>query len=442
MPSNETAKSDLPLDLATLSEALDDVIEAGFQRQVQWLGQLVSFGSVRGNEALCQDWLASEFQARGWLVDQFAIADVPIAGKPGASPAVDVDYAKAMQVVASLPDPDPAHRSLILQGHIDVVPPGAPELWDRDPFQPKVENGFMWGRGTNDMKAGVCEMVFALDALRALGYVPAGQVFVETVSEEECTGNGALATLERGYRADACLIPESLDHRLLRAELGSVWFRARILGRPGHVLSASRTSNAILAAFEYVADLEELTKTINEEAKQHPWFGHIESPVKFSLGKIQGGDWLGSVPSWCEIECRLSVLPDDPLPMVRQRVLDCISACAKRLSAEKIPDVTWIGFQADGHVFQPGSEAEAVLSRCHRYVMGTELETFSQTATSDTRQYDLYYGIPTLCYGGRGFDSHSPRERTDLDSVKSMTKIIAIFIADWSGLRQISVASG
>ncbi|GAK71971.1 peptidase M20 family protein [Agrobacterium rubi TR3 = NBRC 13261] len=420
---------------SNLNGLLEDAIEKSFDDQVQWLSKLVSFDSVRGNEAACQDWLAQEFSARRWIVDRFAIADVNIEGKPGFSPVVDVDYTKAIQVVATVDDSALPGRSLILQGHIDVVPPGADELWERPPFEPRIENGFMWARGANDMKVGVAEIVFALDALKRIGYVPAGKVLVQTVSEEECTGNGALATLERGYRADAVFIPESLDNRLIRAELGSVWFRLRVLGKPGHVLNFDRTSNAILAAYEYVQALELLTQRINEEAKSHPWFNHIENPVKFSLGKIQGGDWLGSVPSWCEIECRLSVLPGHPLSQVRERIAECVRDCAARLSTERVPTLSWIGFQADGHVFEPGSEAEAVLARSHFAVFGSNLESFSMTATSDTRQYNLYYDIPALCYGGRGHDSHSPRERTDLASMKETTRVLALFIAEWCGLK-------
>lgn len=425
-----------PINVTELSEQLVDTISARASQQTGWLARLVAFDSTRGNEGPCQAWLASEFAARGWDVDSFTISDVDITGKPGASMVVDVDYEKAVQVVATAGTKDGEGRSLILQGHIDVVPPGAPELWDRDPFTPIVRDGKLYGRGANDMKVGVAEMVYALDALFELGYVPDAPVYVQTVSEEECTGNGALATLERGYRADACFIPESLDHKMIRAELGSVWFRARILGRPGHVLAADHTANAIMASRDYVDDLIALTAEINEEAKSHEWFSHIDSPVKFSLGKIRGGDWLGSVPSWCEIECRLSVLPGHPLPEVRQRVIERLCETAERLGAQD-PEVTWIGFQADGHVFEPGSEAEAVLGRCHEEVMKTPLESFSMTATSDTRQYDLYYSIPTLCYGGHGAGSHSPAECTDLESMKDTTRIIALFIAEWCGLRKI-----
>ncbi|MFD1810278.1 M20/M25/M40 family metallo-hydrolase [Gemmobacter lanyuensis] len=147
----------------------------------------------------------------------------------------------------------------------------------------------MTGRGTGDMKGGVSAMVFALDALASLGLEPASRVHIKTVSEEECTGNGALATLARGYRADAALIPESMGHRILRAELGSVWFRLRILGRPDHVLAARGPgAHAILAAQDYMAALQGLADAMNIEAQKHRWFSQIPEPVKFNPGKIRG----------------------------------------------------------------------------------------------------------------------------------------------------------
>lgn len=418
--------------------ALERAVAEGFPAQVDWLTRLVAFPSTRGNEGPCQDWLAGEFAARGWEVDRYTLDQVAIEGMPGYSPVVDADYSKAVQVVATHRVSEPAGRSLILQGHVDVVPPGAEELWARDPFEATIIDGWMHGRGAADMKCGVSAMVFALDALRRIGVEPASTVHVETVSEEECTGNGALSTLVRGYRADAALIPESMGHRIIRAELGSVWFRLRILGRPAHMMSgpATRGAHAILAAQDYIAALQALTDEINAGAKDHPWFGGIENPVKFNPGRIRGGDWLGSVPSWCEIECRLSVLPGHPLPEVRARVAAAVAACAERLGTAP-PALTWIGFQADGHVFEPGTEAEAALADVHRAVTGTALDPLIMTATSDTRFYDLYYGIPALCYGGHGRGLHSPDEAVDLASLQRTTLIIARFIAAWCGVRAV-----
>ena len=414
--------------------AVAKAVADGFAKQTDWLTRLASFDSTRGNEGPCQDWLAGEFAARGWEVDRYAIDPSAIADLPGFSPVVDADYSKAIQVVATHRVGEPIGKSLILQGHIDVVPTGAPELWSQPPFEPRIAEGWMHGRGTGDMKAGVSAMVFALDALRNLGYVPGSTVHVETVSEEECTGNGALSTLARGYRADAAFIPESMGHKFVRAELGSVWFRLRILGRPGHVLAGvTPGSHAILAAMAYIEALKTLTAEFNVQAVSHPYFGAVTDPVKFNPGKIRGGDWLGSVPSWCELECRLSVLPGHSLPDVRERVTEAVRRCAATLDAE-MPALTWIGFQADGHVFRPGTEAEALLGEIHTGVMGTPLEPVSMTATSDTRFYDLYYGIPALCYGGVARGMHSPGEAVELASLQKTTEIIALFVARWCGL--------
>ena len=415
---------------------LDAAVAAGFADQVAWLSRLVAFESTRGKEGPCQDWLANEFAARGWKVDRYTLDEVELEGLPGHSPVVDADYSRAVQVVATHRVADPQGRSLILQGHIDVVPPGAPELWPHPPYEAREMDGWLHGRGTADMKCGVSAMVFALDALARLGWEPAATVHVETVTEEECTGNGALSTLARGYRAEAALIPESMGHRIIRAELGSVWFRLRILGRPGHVLAAaSRGGHAILAAGAYIEALQALTATINTEARGHPWFGAIEAPVKFNPGRIHGGDWLGSVPSWCELDCRLSVLPGQDLPGLRARIAATVEDCARALGAP-VPVLSWIGFQADGHVFHPGTEAEATLARAHESVLGAALEPVILTATSDTRFYDLYYGIPALCYGANGRGMHSPDEAVDLASLRQTTVVIARFIAAWCGLRR------
>lgn len=425
------------IDAAEIQEKLATTIRSNFTQQIGFLNKLVSFESTRGHESECQNWLASEFEIRNWSVDQFTIGEVGVSDLPGVGAIVDVDYDEAVQCVATVQADAPkgCGRSLILQGHIDVVPTGAPELWSQDPFSAHIKEGKMHGRGAADMKAGVSAIVFALDALDRLGYAPAGCVFVETVTDEECTGNGALATLKRGYVADACLIPEPTGNKLVRAELGSVWFKIRILGRPGHVQAADHSANAIMSAQEYIADLIKLTEDINEEAASHPYFGVIDDPVKFSLGKIRGGDWLGSVPSWCEIECRLSVLPGHPNVDVQKRIRTCVAGTAERLN-NKVPEVTWIGFKAEGHVFKSGSDAESELEACHRAIFGEQLDDLIMTATSDTRNYDLYYDIPTLCYGCAGDGFHSPNEAVDLASLEKTTNVLALFIARWCGLKQ------
>ncbi|WP_342453206.1 hypothetical protein [Jiella mangrovi] len=124
-------------DLSDLSARLDQVIGAGAAEQTAWLPRLASFDSTRGKEGPCQAWLAGEFEQRGWSVDSFAISEVEIAGKPGASAVVDVDYDKAIQVVAKAGTEGGKGRSLILQGISTWYPPARPNSGTAIPLLPR-----------------------------------------------------------------------------------------------------------------------------------------------------------------------------------------------------------------------------------------------------------------------------------------------------------------
>ncbi|MCW3474194.1 ArgE/DapE family deacylase [Limobrevibacterium gyesilva] len=423
-------------DAATLA-ALEKAVDANWDKQVAWLQDLVRFPSLRGKEGPCQDWIARAFAQRGWSVDRYTLDQVAMDHLPGFSPVMDTDYAQAVQVVATVRAPEQKGRSLILQGHVDVVPEGPADMWTHPPYDPVIKDGWMNGRGAHDMKQGVSAMVFAMDALRSAGLAPAADVYVQTVTEEECTGNGALSTLARGYRADACLIPEPTANTITRSHVGVMWFRLRVRGVPVHVAHAQTGTNAILAAYGLIQAVQKLTAEINQRARAHPWFKDIADPVKFNPGVIRGGDWGSSTPAWCEVDCRIGLLPGTPLEQARQEVLDAVAGAARGDSfmANNPPEVIWNGFQADGYTLDPGSEAEQVLAGAHQAVFGTKMQARLGTGVNDTRFYGLYYGITGLCYGPAGEGAHAFDERAHLPSLKRTTLAIAAFIADWCGTR-------
>jgi acetylornithine deacetylase len=426
---------------AELHAKLVSAVDTNWSAQLGWLQTLVGFPSLRGQEGPCQDWIARELASRGWAVDRYTLAEVAMDHLPGFSPVMDTDYSKAVQVVASLRAPagtgSAKGRSLILQGHVDVVPTGPADMWSSPPFAATIENGRMRGRGANDMKSGVCAMVFALDALRSAGCLPASDVYVQTVTEEECTGNGALSTLARGYFADACLIPEPTAARILRGTVGVMWFRLRIRGRPVHVSESERGTNAILSAFGLIEALRGHTRDLNERVKSHPWFSRIPNPIKFNPGKIAGGDWASSTPAWCEVDCRIAVLPGMTLADFREELTGVVMAAARQdpFLADNPPQVIWNGFQADDYVLEPGSEFEGAVRDAHRRVHGNEPTESILPAVTDCRFYGRYYGIPSLSYGATGSGSHGFDEVVELESIKQVTLTLATFIADWCGVR-------
>ena len=158
--------------LASLSAAVDTV----FDQQVAFLQDIVRFPSRRGEEAPLQDWIARDFARRGYAVDRYTLADVGLPAHEKAAPMVDVDPSGSIQVVAAHRAKNPTGRSLIMQGHIDVVPEGPESMWTHPPYAANIRDGWLYGRGANDMKAGVSCMVFAMEALRAAGLQPAADV--------------------------------------------------------------------------------------------------------------------------------------------------------------------------------------------------------------------------------------------------------------------------
>lgn len=421
-------------------QRLADAVEAGFEEQVRFLADIVRHASLRGREAPLQDHFARWFAERGYAVDRFSLADVGLEHHEKASPMVDVDPAGSLQVVASRRCAEPSGRSLIMQGHIDVVPEGPHEMWTHPPFAAAVKDGWMYGRGAHDMKSGVSAMCFAMEAIRAAGYAPAADVYLQTVTEEESTGNGALATLLRGYRADACLIPEPTGGTITRAHTGTLWFRIRVRGVPVHVAVAQTGSNAIMSAYTLIQALYAHTAELNEAAKSHPWYKSVPDPIKFNPGIIKGGDWASSTPAWCEVDCRIGLLPGSDVGESQRAVEAAVAAAARSdlFLSNNPPEVQWHGFLADGYVLEPGSEAEAVLQDAHRAAFGEEMGARITTAVNDTRFYGLYFGIPALCYGPKGEGAHAFDERTNLAHLKTTTLAMAAFVADWCGLRPLA----
>ena len=423
---------------AALLARLAAAVEANFEKEVGFLADIVKFPSTRGNEAPLQGWIARQFASRGYSVDRFSLAEIPLADHPKASPMVDVPPDNSIQVVATHRCAQPKGKSLILQGHIDVVPEGPVEMWSYPPYAATIKDGWMYGRGAHDMKSGVAAMVFAMDALKTAGLTPAADVHIQTVTEEESTGNGALATLVRGYRADAALVPEPTGGTITRAHTGTLWFRIKVRGIPVHVAVAQSGSNAIMSAYHLIQALQAHTAKLNEAAKDHPWYSGIDSPLKFNPGIIRGGDWASSTPAWCEVDCRIGLLPGTDVAEARAGVERCVDAAAKtdNFLANNPPQVEWHGFLADGYVLEPGTEAEAVLARAHSQVFGAEMPARITTAVNDTRFYGLYFGIPGLCYGPKGEGAHAFDERTNLEHLKKTTLAIAAFIADWCGVEE------
>jgi acetylornithine deacetylase len=411
-------------------------VDEAFDHQLEFLRDLVRFPSLRGAEATVQDFVHAALKARGLAIDRWQLREADIAHHPGFSPVSETSYDNAWNVVGSWRPPVERGRSLILNAHVDVVPSGPIEMWQQPPFDPVVRDGWLYGRGSADMKAGLAANIFALDALRAAGFDPAATVHIQSVIEEESTGNGTLSTSVRGYRADAVICPEPEDEKLVRANAGVVWFSVRITGRPAHTREMQAGFNAIDGAYKVIAALRELETAANADQARHRYFGDLEHPINLNIGRIEGGDWNSMVPAWCVIHCRFAMYPGISAAAVRQVVEARLSLLARSDAGfgNNPPQVKWTGFFAEGYVLEPGSEAEKTLAAAHAVVFQAPLEELVTPAYLDARVTMLYDNIPTLVYGPIGRSIHGIDEAVDIESVRRVTKTIALFMARWCGL--------
>ena len=322
---------------------------------------------------------------------------------------------------------------------MDVVPVGPVDMWRTPPFQPTREGDWLYGRGAGDMKAGLAANVFAVDALNRLGYRPAATLYQQSVVEEECTGNGALACLVRGYTADAAIIPEPEDEKLVRANVGVIWFQVRVRGKPVHVREAGAGTNAIEAAYHLIAALRRLEAEWNARKAHHRHFENLEHPINFNVGRIQGGDWASSVPAWCTFDCRLAIYPGVEPGEAAREIEDCIRSAAAELPflANAPPEIVYNGFFAKGYELEEGSAAEATLARAHITSHGKTLQSFVTPGYLDARVFVVYGDLPCLVYGPYSEAIHAFDERVSISSVKRVTGTIALFIAQWCGLERI-----
>ncbi|MBS3022549.1 ArgE/DapE family deacylase [Acidiphilium multivorum] len=418
-----------------LAARLMDAVDAGFDEQVAFTQALVRFPSTRGAEAPIQDFVHRALRDRFYAMDRFTMDRDALARHAGAG-RISAEHSDAPIVIGTHRPRRDTGRSLILQAHVDVVPTGPAEMWRHPPFEPVIAEGWMHGRGAADMKAGHAANIFALDALRRAGFQPAGTVHVESVVEEESTGNGALMTHLRGYRADAALIPEPQDERLVRANVGVLWFEIEVRGAPAHVRAMAEGANAIDAAYRIIADLRGLEAEWNARKGGHPHFAAEPHPINLNLGRIEGGDWASSVPSRCRLSCRISLYPGTRAGDAAREIEARIAAFAATdpMLAAHPPRVSFNGFFAEGYVLEPGSAAEAALADAHAAATGAPLGTMMTGAYLDARVHALYDRIPALCYGPVSRGIHGIDEAVDLASVRRVTKAIALFVAQWCGL--------
>jgi acetylornithine deacetylase len=401
---------------------------------VDLLVELVRAPTVLGHEAPGQAVMRDAFAALGLEPVDVLLDRAALDGHPAAAPFSWEADGKANVVATWHPNGEADGRSLILNGHIDVVSPEPVALWSDEPYSARRDGEWLYGRGAGDMKSGLAAMVGAVRGLRRLGAAPRAPVQLQSVVEEECTGNGALACVLAGHTADAAILTEPTRGAVWTAQVGVLWFAVRVLGKPAHAGDAQEGDNAIEACYTVIEALRELEAELN--AVRPSLYAAYPHPINLNVGTIRGGDWPSTVAGECTIQCRLATYPGEPVAELKERVertVADVGASRPELSRYRI-DVLYDGFQCEG--YELASDAPlvtALLDACER-TTGQRPPIFASTATTDARTFHLYGGTPAVCFGPLAENEHGVDERVHLPSMTATAQAIALFIADWCGL--------
>jgi acetylornithine deacetylase len=410
--------------------ALWRAIEERRDELVGTVGELVRRPSVLGQEAEVQAYVADHLRGSGlttevWDLDE-SVKELPNAGDSR------VPFPGRPNVTGKLAGRG-SGRSLILNGHVDVVSPEPGSAWTHDPWGAEIVGDRMYGRGAYDMKSGVALNLFVPRLLTELGIELDGDLTIHSVIEEECTGNGALAASLRD-RADAALVTEPQHDSYTQAHLGVMWFRVKIEGRAVHAGHAWQGVNAIVKAVPVILALRDLDAQMNLQV--HPVWEGIEHPINLNIGVIQGGDWPSTVAGACELHCRVSFFPGVGVAGMRATIEETVRAAAEGddwLRAHP-PVVSYDGFQTDGAVVSPDEPFIGALTNTYRRVIGKDFQPHVATAVNDMRYY-IFRGVPATCFGAAGGNAHAADEWLDLTSMVPAAKVVAAFVVDWCSVR-------
>jgi acetylornithine deacetylase len=309
-------------------------------------------------------------------------------------------------------------RSLILNGHIDVVPPASEALWSSPPFTARREGDWIYGRGAGDMKAGLVAMTGAVRALRRAGVELRGDLHLHSVVEEECTGNGTLQCLLAAAHADACVITEPHHDHFTVAQVGVLWFHVDVRGVPGHAARGGR--GAFDAALDVLVELRRLEAELN--ADPPPPYDAIEHPINLNPGVVTAGDWPSTVPAECTLSCRLAMYPGQDPAELQRRVEKAVAPY----------EVRYDGFVCEGSVVADDEAVVVALGDAYAAVHGERPPLRATTATTDARHF-VRSGIPAVCFGPLAEEIHGIDERVSLRSMVDVARVLARFVLDWCG---------
>lgn len=314
----------------------------------------------------------------------------------------------------------PKRRSLMFNGHLDVV---GVEGMTHPAFEPASADGKLFGRGATDMKGGVAAMCCAawLAAQRGI----AGEIVVAAVVDEEWQSAGTKGLLERGVRADACIVTEPTRLAIAPAHKGFTWTEVDFTGRAAHGSRYDVGVDAIRHAGLLLAELDRLE---HEELvrRTHPLLGH----ASLHASAIAGGSGWSTYPDHCRLAIERRTVPGESPDDALQEMELAVQRVA-RSGASVSGTVTHVFSQWPSDVEEDAPVVRSLAQAMRALGEVPVIEGLS--AWTDAALLNAA-GVPAICFGPGDISlAHSATEWVVEAEIVRATAILEQLAHDWCG---------
>jgi acetylornithine deacetylase len=404
-----------------------------------FLQRLVQIPSLPGHEQKAQHFVADKLRSLGLGVDVVRselndVEDHPAFCDDG------VPFRERLNVVGLWPGTGhsaggSSPRSLILNGHMDVVPTGSEALWSDSPWSGALRGGKVYGRGSCDMKAGVTANVFAIQTLQVIGFRPAADVLIESVIGEESGGVGTLTTIVRGFKAAAAIITEPTRLHLCPVQSGALSFRIRVPGKAIHACMKPYGVSAIEKFYVVLQSVQELER-LRHIAYRNPLYEDPNNIAPVNFGTLRAGDWPSTVPDELVVEGRFGVLPGESTSDARAAMNSALRQASEADAwlREHPPTLEWFEGQFESGQTPLDSPIVQSITDCHALMLGEAPVVQGVTYGSDLRLFTNHAGIPAVLYGpGNVLNAHTVDEFVAVEEVVEAAKVLALIVTEWCG---------
>lgn len=421
-------------------EQVRRLIEPLRPRLCRLLQELVSTNSVAylsgGQELAAQQVLADFFAQQGLEAELYDTAFIEQSGSPHLRRYKSYRDRKNLSVRLS---GSGRGKSLLLNGHMDTVPPGHGG-WSASPWSAEMREGRIYGLGSFDMKGGIVANAAVVCALHAAGIKTGGDVLFESVVDEEWGGGGGtLAACLRGHTADACVIPEGTQLEIYRATRGGFVVDLVVeAGDPTAYFSDEEVVSPAVPIGRLLGWIEQYG-LMRRELQTTGAYADFADRVPVQVLAVEANrldpEVPLSVPSCATVRVYLQFLPEEDVDAVivaMQRQLE--QFCAADSFFKKHP-VRWsplIGGPLYGTEVEPDHPWLRCFEQSATTALGRSVKTTAAPYPCDAGLLQREFGIPTLVFGPCGAGAHNPDEYVEFDSVIATAEVILEAALVWT----------